>query len=210
MIRALIVDDHAIVRKGILHVIAETQDIVCAGETGTGREALQLVRQNDYDIVVLDIHLPDGSGLDVLKQIRNFKPRTQVLILSVYAENQYATRALKAGALGYLAKDSIPEELIAAIYKVAHGKRYVSQRLGELLAEQLSSNQGQEPHDILSNREYQVLGMLADGKTVSQIGEELSLSVKTVSTYRTRLLEKLKLSTTAELIHYVLEKELHE
>lgn len=206
MIRALIVDDHAVVRNGIVHIIAETNDIKCVAEANQGSEALQLVRENDYDIVVLDIRLPDISGLDILKQLLILKPRLRVLILSGFSEKQYATRALKAGALGYLTKDSIPEELIAAIHKVAHGERYVSLALGEILASRLSGKK--EPHDSLSDREYQVMCMLASGKAVTQVAKAMGLSVKTVSTYRSRLLDKLRLESTAELIHYAIQNDL--
>lgn len=208
MIRVLVVDDHAVVRSGIMHIIAEAKDILSVDEAARASQALELARSKDYDIIVLDVRLPDGSGLDVLKQIRTFKPQQHILMLSMYPERQYATRALKAGALGYLTKDSIPNELVAAIHKVARGERYVSESLGEFLANQMGKRDGREPHELLSDREYQVMCMFASGKTVSQIAKELALSVKTVSTYRTRLLEKMALGTTAELIVYALERGL--
>jgi two-component system, NarL family, invasion response regulator UvrY len=208
MIRTLVVDDHPLVRRGILHMLSETKDIVCKDEAGSGTDALLLVQKSDYDIVVLDIRLPDNSGLEILKQIRSSKPELPVLMLSVYSEKQYATRALKAGASGYLTKDTIPEELVNAIYKIARGERYVSPTLGKILAAEASANS--DGHQALSDREYQVMCMLASGKAASQIAKELSLSVKTVSTYRTRLLDKLKLETTSQLIHYAIENNLCE
>jgi DNA-binding NarL/FixJ family response regulator len=210
MIRVLVVDDHAVVRRGVVQIVAEAPDMLCTGEAGTGREALQLVRENDYDVVVLDIRLPDGSGLDILKQLRALKPGLPVLMLSVYPEQQYATRALKAGAAGYLTKESVPGELVAALCKVARGEWYVSQVLAEALAAQLGGQAGQEPHEALSDREDQVMRLLAAGKTITQIAQALSLSVKTVSTYRTRILEKLGLKTTAELMRYAMERGLVE
>lgn len=210
MIRVLVVDDHAVVRRGVVQIVAEAPDMRCTGEAGTGREALQLARENDYDVVVLDIRLPDGSGLDILKQLHALKPGMPVLMLSMYPEQQYATRAFKAGAAGYLTKDGVPGELIEALRKVARGERYVSQSLAEALTAQLGSHAGQEPHETLSDREEQVMRLLAAGKTVTQIAQELSLSVKTVSTYRTRILEKLGLTTTAELMRYAMERGLTE
>lgn len=210
MIRVLVVDDHAVVRRGVVQIVAEAPDMQCTGEAGTGREALRLARENDYDVVVLDIRLPDGSGLDILKQLRALKPGLPVLMLSMYPEQQYAARAFKAGAAGYLTKDSVPGELVEALGRVARGERYVSQSLAQALSIQLSNQPGQEPHAALSDREDQVMRLLAAGKTVTQIAQELSLSVKTVSTYRTRVLEKLGLATTAELMRYAMERGLLE
>lgn len=206
MIRVLVVDDHAVVRRGVVQIVAEAPDMRCTGEAATGRQALQLARENDYDVVVLDIHLPDGSGLDVLKQLRAFRPGLPVLMLSMYPEQQYAIRALKAGAAGYVTKDSVPGELVTALGKVARGERYVSQSLAEALSDQLGHPAGQAPREALSDREDQVMRLLAAGKTVTQIAQALSLSVKTVSTYRTRVLEKLGLETTAELMRYAMEQ----
>jgi two-component system invasion response regulator UvrY len=206
MIRVLVVDDHAVVRRGVVQIVAETPDMRCTGEADTARQALQLARENDYDVVVLDIHLPDGSGLDVLKQLRAFKPGLPVLMLSMYPERQYAVRAFRAGAAGYLTKESVPGELVAALGKVARGERYVSQSLAEALTAQLGGLAGQAPREALSDREDQVMRLLAAGKTVTQIAQALSPSVKTVSTYRTRVLEKLGLETTAELMRYAMEQ----
>jgi len=206
MIRVLVVDDHAVVRRGVVQILAEARDMQCTAEAGTGREALRLVSENDYDAMVLDIYLPDGSGLDVLRQTRVLRPRLPVLILSIYSERQYAIRALRAGAAGYLTKDSAPGELVAALRHIAAGGRYVSQALGETLAVQAVGRGESEPHEALSDREDQVLRRLAAGKTVTEIAQELSLSVKTVSTYRTRILRKMGLKTTAELVRYALER----
>ncbi len=210
MIRVFVADDHAVVRRGVLQILAEAPDMVAAGEASTGREVLQAVRQHDYDVLVLDIAMPDTNGLEVLNQLRTLKPDLRVLILSMYPERQYAVRALKAGAAGYLTKESAPDELIGAIRKVAQGGKYVTQSLAERLAAALGGELGKEPHETLSAREYQVLRLLAAGKTVSDIATELSLSVKTVSTYRTRILEKLDLRNTAEIIRYAFEHGLAE
>ncbi len=208
MIRVLIADDHAVVRRGMLQILEEAPDMVSAGEAGTGREVLQAMRKHDCDVLVLDISMPNGSGLEVLKQLQTLKPDLRVLILSVYPEKQYALRALKAGAAGYLTKESAPEELIAAIRQVASGGRYITQSLAEKLASELGSEVKKEPHDTLSDREHQVMTMLAAGKSVTEIAVELSLSVKTVSTYRARVLKKLCLSSTAEIIRYAIERGL--
>jgi DNA-binding NarL/FixJ family response regulator len=210
MIRVLVVDDHAVVRRGVVQIVGEAAEMRCTGEAATGRDALRLAAENEYDVAVLDIHLPDGSGLDVLKQLRAFKPGLPVLILSMYPEQQYATRALKAGAAGYLTKESVPGELVAALRAVSRGERYVSRALAGALADQVAGAAGPEPHQALSDREDQVLRLLAAGKTVSQIAEELALSVKTVSTYRGRILAKLGLETTAALVRYALERGLVE
>lgn len=211
MIRVLVVDDHAVVRQGVVQIISQVPDVICTGQAISGREALRMALQNDYEVMILDINLPDGSGLDILKQLRLLKPNLPVLILTAYPEQQFAARAFKAGAAGYLTKDSIPRELITAIYKIAGGGRYVSQALAESLVTQLGNNAPlSQPHDILSDREDQVMRLLVAGKTVTQIAQELALGVKTVSTYRTRILKKLGLKTNAELIRYALEQGLAE
>ena len=210
MIRVFVADDHAVVRRGVLQILEEAPDMVAAGEASTGREVLQAVRKHDYDVLVLDIAMPDVNGLEVLNQLRTLKPDLRVLILSMYPERQYALRALKAGAAGYLTKESAPDELIGAIRKVASGGKYVTQSLAEKLVAALGNELGKEPHETLSAREYQVMRLLAAGKTVTAIATELSLSVKTVSTYRTRILEKLDLKNTAEIIRYAFEHGLAE
>lgn len=210
MIRVLVADDHAVVRRGIIQIMAEAPDIVVTGEAASGRQVLQAVRENDYDVAILDIAMPDGGGLEILKQLRSLKPVLQVLILSMYPEKQYAVRALRAGAAGYLTKESAPDELVAAIRCLARGGKYITRALGEMLAAELGSGTRPEPHTALSDREYQVMRGLAAGQTVSEIASELSLSVKTISTYRARILEKLGLETTAEIIRYALERGLVE
>jgi two-component system invasion response regulator UvrY len=210
MIRVLVADDHAVVRRGVVQILAESPHIVVVGEASCGSEVLRAVRENDYDIVLLDIAMPGGSGLEVLKQLHSLKPEVQVLILSMYPEKQYAMRALRAGAAGYLTKDSAPDELIDAIDRISRGDKYITRSLAQELASELGGNAGKELHEALSDREYQVMRLLAAGKSVSEIAVQLSLSVKTVSTYRARILEKLDLKTTAEIIHYALARGLVE
>jgi two-component system invasion response regulator UvrY len=208
MIRVLVADDHAVVRRGVVQILDEAPDLVAAGEASTGREVLQQVQENDYDVLVLDIGMPDGSGLEVLHQLRTLRPELHVLILSMYPERQYALRALKAGAAGYLTKESAPDELVAAVRRIAQGGRYITQSLAEELTAALVGEVEQPPEQILSDREFQVVCMLAEGKTIAAIASELSLSVKTISTYRARVLEKLNLSNTAEIIRYAFEHKL--
>jgi DNA-binding NarL/FixJ family response regulator len=200
-----------VVRQGVVQIISQVSDIICTGQAVSGREALRLALQNDYEVIVLDINLPDGSGLDILKQLRLLKPDLPVLILTAYPEQQFAARAFKAGAAGYLTKVSVSKELITAIYKIAGGGRYISSALAESLVTQLGGKAPlSQPHELLSDREDQVLRLLAAGRTVTQIAQELALGVKTVSTYRTRVLKKLGLKTNAELIRYALQQGLTE
>lgn len=210
MMRVFIADDHAVVRRGVRQILEEAADMVVVGEAAAGRETLRAVSEITCDVLLLDIALPDINGLEVLAQLRAVKPEVQVLILSVYPEKQYALRALKAGAAGYLTKDSLPEELLTAVRQAASGGKYITQSLSEKLAGELQAGAAKEPHELLSNREYQIVCLLAAGKTVSDIAAELSLSVKTVSTYRARILEKLGLQNTAEIIHYALSRGLVE
>ncbi len=210
MIRVLIVDDHAVVRRGLREIVAEAPEMAVADEAASGAEALRLVRDADYDVVLLDLALPDLNGLDVLRQIRAERPAVRVLILNVHPEEQYAVRALRSGAAGYLTKDSAPGELVEAIRQAAAGSRYVSRPLAERLAALLAGEAPPDPLAALSDREFQVLRMLGAGRTVGEIAAALSLSDKTISTYRGRLLLKLRLSTTAELIRYAIEHDLKE
>lgn len=210
MIRVLVADDHAVVRRGVVQILDEAPDLIAAGEASTGRQVLQQVQENDYDVLVLDIGMPDGSGLEVLHQLRTLRPELRVLILSMYPERQYALRALKAGAAGYLTKESAPDELTAAVRRIAGGGKYITQSLAEELTAALVGETEKHPEEILSDREFQVVCMLAEGKTIAGIAEELSLSVKTISTYRARVLEKLNLSNTAEIIRYAFEHKLVE
>lgn len=206
--RVLLVDDHPMVRAGVRSLLEDELPGVEVAEAGNGPEALERVRTADWDVVVLDLSLPGRSGLEVLKELRALRPRLPVLVMTMYAEDQYALRALRAGASGYLTKGSEPSELLQALRKVGAGGRYVSPALAEHLAVRLASEQGVPLHETLSDRELQVLRMLALGKSVKDIGVELGLSEKTISTYRTRILEKLSLATTADLIRYAIRANL--
>lgn len=208
MIKILIADDHAIVREGLKQIIAETADMVVADEASTGHEVLSRVRDNEYDVVVLDISMPGGDGLDILKQIKHEKPKLSVLVLSMHPEKQYAVRVLKAGAAGYLTKESAPDELITAIRRVATGRKHVSSTLAEKLAFDLAHDRVKSLHETLSDREYQVMCMIAAGKRAKEIAEELCLSIKTISTYRSRILEKMDMKNNAELTHYAIKEGL--
>ena len=210
MIKILIADDHPVVRKGLKEIIEEIPDMVVSSEANNGQEALEKVRKNDFDIVVLDISMPGISGLDILKQLKSEKPELSILVLSMYPEEQYAVRVLRAGASGYLTKESAPEELIAAIRKASKGGKYISSSLAEKLAFDLETDAERQLHETLSDREYQVMRMIASGKTAKEIGEKLFLSVKTISTYRARILEKMEMKSNAELIHYALKHGLVE
>lgn len=206
--RVLIADDHAIVRRGLKETIRETFPKAIFGEASTAQEALERVRQQDWDIVILDISMPGRSGLDILADLKRLRTKLPVLFLSMHPEEQYARRSLKAGAAGYLTKESIPDELKTAVRRVSAGGRYVSASLAERLAFDLREGGDLPVHELLSDREFQVLRMIAEGKTIKNIADDLSLSVKTVSTYRARILEKTGLKTTAELIRYALQAQL--
>jgi two-component system invasion response regulator UvrY len=210
VIRILIADDHAIVRKGLKQIVEETADMVVADEASTGHEVLDKVRDNEYDVVVLDISMPGGDGVDILKQIKKEKPKIPILVLSMHPEEQYAVRVLHAGAAGYMTKESAPDELITALRRVAAGRKYISSSLAEQLAFKLERNADRPLHEILSDREYQVMCMIASGKEVKKIAEELCLSVKTVSTYRSRILEKMRMKNNAELTRYAIKQQLVE
>jgi DNA-binding NarL/FixJ family response regulator len=210
-IRILIADDHAIVREGLKQILADTKDIVVAGDAENGNDAVRLARNGDCDVLLLDISMPDRNGIDVLKQIKKEVPKLAVLMLTMHREDQYAIRSLKAGASGYLNKQSAPAELVDAIRQVAAGRKYISPALAQELANQVGDEYRETPpHEILSDREYQTLIMIASGKAVSEIAAELSLSVKTVSMYRSRLLQKMKLRHDAELTHYAIKNNLVE
>lgn len=204
--RILIVDDHAVVRNGVKLIFAES-DSTTFGDAANANEALQLVREQDWDVVLMDIALGDRSGLEVLKDLKTIKPKLPVLILSMHSEAQYARRAFKAGAAGYITKDSSPEELAKAIEKVAGGGKYVSATLAELLVSDFD-DADKMPHERLSDREYEIMCLLASGKTVSEAASLLFLSIKTISTYRTRVLEKMGMRTNAELTHYAILNKL--
>jgi DNA-binding NarL/FixJ family response regulator len=208
MIKILIADDHAIVREGIKQILAEIPDKVSTDEAINGQEVIQKVWDNNYDMVLLDISMPGRSGLDILKQLKSDKPALKILILSMHPEEQYAIRALKAGASGYLTKESTPLELTEAIRKVSMGKKYVSSSLAETLASHLETTVEKPLHETLSNREFEVMCMIASGKTVKEVADELSLSVKTISTYRTRILEKMNMKNNAQITHYTIQNNL--
>jgi len=210
MIRVLIADDHAIVRKGLKQIVSETSDMIVVAEASTGQEVLDKIDSVDFDVLVLDLNMPGKSGLDILKQIKKEKPKLPVLVLTIYPEDQYAFRVLKAGASGYLTKESAPSELIKAIQKVALGGKYVTPSLAEKLAVYLEVNSDKPLYLALSDREFQVMRQIASGKTVKEISEELCLSVKTISTYRARILEKMKMKTNAEITHYAFQNNLLE
>jgi two-component system invasion response regulator UvrY len=208
MIRVLIADDHAIVRQGLRQILADTPDMAVRGEAANGVDAVRMVRSDDFDVVLMDVSMPGKGGIDALKQIKQEKPKLPVLFLSVYPEDQYAVRLLKAGASGYLTKESAPESLVKAIRTAAEGRRYISPAVAELLADQLDRDVDQPVHMQLSDREFEIMRLLAVGLTTSQVADELKLSVKTVSTYRSRLLRKMGLNNNAEITYYAIKNGL--
>jgi two-component system invasion response regulator UvrY len=210
VIKVLVADDHGIVRRGLRQILTESPDVMVGGEAATADEVMRYVLGEPWSVVLLDLKLPGSSGLELLMRIRRERPQFAVLILTMYPEDQYAVRALKAGAAGFLTKETAPDKLVDAVRKVAAGGRYVSAELAETLASLLAGEGNGAPHERLSDREFEVLKMLASGKTVSQVAEILSLSVKTVSTHRTRLLKKMSMTTNAELTHYALRNGLVE
>jgi two-component system, NarL family, invasion response regulator UvrY len=206
--RVLIADDHAVFRRGLRETLAEEFSKVTFGEARTAQEAIEHVRRQDWDVIILDISMPGKSGLDILDELKRLRPKLPILLLSMHPEEQFARRALKGGAAGYLTKESVPEELKEAVRKVVVGGRYVSATLAEKLAVDLREGADTPLHELLSDREFQVLRMIASGKSVKEIADELFLSVKTVSTYRARILEKSGMKTNAELIRYALQSQL--
>ena len=206
--KVLLVDDHAVVRHGLRSVLEDELGNVEVYEAGTAREGIEYLRHNRFDALILDIGLPDRNGLDVLKSIHAEWPDLPVLILSMFDESQYGVRMIRAGAAGYVTKASAPEKFVAAVKKILAGGRYISRNLGERLAANLSGHSDEEPYEVLSDREYQIFLMIASGKTVSEIADELCLSVKTVSTHRAHVLQKTNMKTNAELTHYAFFKGL--
>ncbi|MBW8307654.1 MAG: response regulator transcription factor [Thiobacillus sp.] len=206
--RILIVDDHAIVREGLKQILAEVDDIEVAGEADCSSRALQMARLEPWDMVLMDISMPDRSGLETLELMKKEHPGIKVLMLSMHRETQYAVRALKTGAAGYLNKQSAPDQLVDAIRLVASGKKYISPEVAQELASQVSGERDGLPHEGLSNREYQTLCMIASGLPVSAIADQLALSVKTISMYRARLLKKMQLKNNSELSHYAIKQGL--
>ena len=208
MINIIIVDDHAVVRSGIKHILLERPDIKVVAEARNGSEAMKHLRENSADIVLLDISMPDKSGIEVLKNIRSQHPDVSVLILTMHPEEQYAIRALKGGAAGYITKDSAPSELISAVLKISSGKRYISASLAEKLAGMLDISTERAPHEMLSDRELEVLLLIASGRSMTEIADSLNLSIKTVSTYKSRILLKMNLKSTADIIRYAIKNNL--
>jgi DNA-binding NarL/FixJ family response regulator len=209
-IRLLVADDHSVVRRGIRQILEEYPDLRIAGEASNGAEVIDLVRGASCDALILDLNMPGPSGLEILRMVKSLSPQLPILVLSMHAQEQYAARLFKAGASGYLQKESAPEELVSAIRKICTGGRYFQPGQAEDLIEQMDRPLDQAPHESLSNREFEVLRRIASGKTVSQVADALSLSVKTISTYRTRLLDKMRMKTNAELTHYAIKNRLVE
>ncbi len=208
MIRVLIADDHTVVRQGLKQILADDPQLSVAGEAADGNEVLEALETLNVDALVLDITMPGRNGLDVLKEVKRKRPALPVLVLSMHPEDQFAIRILRAGAAGYITKESAPEELVGALRKVCSGGKYVSPQLAEKLAFFIGDESARPLHEKLSDREFEVLRMLALGKTVTEVAEELLLSVKTVSTYRSRVLEKMNMSSNAELTRYALQNAL--
>jgi hypothetical protein len=208
MLKILIADDHAIVRQGLRQIVAGNEEMMVSAEAASGSEAIQKTRETEPDIVLLDISLGDRHGIDVLKQLRREFPKLKVLMLSMFSEEQYAVRAIKAGAAGYLNKQSAPAELMTALNVVARGRRYVTPDLAELLADSVNEDQAELPHKSLSDREYQTLLHIAAGTAPNEIAQTMSISIKTFNVYRSRILEKMQLKNNVELTRYVLENSL--
>lgn len=208
MIRVLIADDHAILRRGLKEILLHEFHNATCGEAGEAQQVISQVRSHPWDLIILDVSMPGRSGFDLLSDLRELRPELPVLVLSMHPEDQYGKRALRAGAAGYMNKETAPEELVKAVRKVLGGARYVSETLAEKLASDLYADTGRPIHECLSNREFEVLKMIASGKTSSQIAEDLRLSVTTVSTYRARILEKMRMTTNAELMRYALQSRL--
>ncbi len=208
MIQVLIADDHAILRRGLAQVIAEAGDMQVCAEAETGAQAVKLAREHPVDVVLLDITMPDRNGLDTLKQLKKEKPKLGVLMLSMHPEETYALRAIKAGASGYLTKQSAPALLVTAIRQVARGRRYISPAVAEELAGTIADGSDRPAHATLSDREYETMRLIASGRTLTQIAADMHLSAKTVSVYRARLLQKMRLKNNSELTHYALKNHL--
>jgi DNA-binding NarL/FixJ family response regulator len=210
MIKILIADDHAIVREGLKQIVAEEKDMLVAGEAGNTNEMFELLKKEDFAIIILDISMPGRSGLEALKFLKKNYPQVPALILSMFSEEQYGLRALKAGAAGYLKKVSAPTELVSAIRKIVNGGKYINQSLAEKLADEYDSDRKERMHDKLSNREYQIMCLIASGKSAEEIALDLSISINTVYTYRNRILEKMHLKSNVELTQYALQNKLIE
>ena len=208
MIRILIADDHSVVRQGLQQIVSERTDMTVAGQAASGQEALDLVRENEFDVAIIDIAMPGRGGLDILRDLRATRPDMRVIVLSMYSEEQYAVRSLRDGASAYLTKTSAPDELLLAIETVAAGRRYITPSIADRLAGYIEDSAERPAHELLSDREMQVLVLIGSGKTVGEIAEQLTLSVKTVSTYRSRVLEKMGMASNADLIRYAIHHRL--
>ena len=208
MIRILIADDHSIVRQGLKQIVSECPEMVVAGEAASGQEVLDLVRERDFDVAIVDIAMPGRGGLEILKDLKAEKPSMKVMVLSMYSEEQYAIRSLRDGASAYLTKASAPDELVQAIHAVANGRKFITPSVAERMATYIEVDSERPPHEKLSDRELQVLVLLGAGKSVGDIAGELALSVKTISTYRARILAKMGMETTAHLIRYAVQQNL--
>lgn len=208
MTKILVVDDHALIRKGITQLLKDSDGIQVAGEAETGIQAINMMRKNHFDLVLLDIALPDRHGMDVLKQLKSEQPGIKIIVLSMYPEDQYGMRTLKAGAMGYINKQSAPEKLVGAIRHVISGKKYISEALSEQLLNNLIDESQDLMHQSLSNREYQTLCLMSSGKSLTEISEVMKLSPKTVSVYRARMLEKMGFKNNAEAVHYAIAHHL--
>jgi two-component system invasion response regulator UvrY len=208
MAKILVGDDHPVVRKGIKQILMEDKNISLVGEARSPNEVMEMVKKQHWDAVILDITMPGRGGLEVTKELKRGYPNLPILILSIHPEEQYGLRAIKAGAAGYMTKESAPEELVQALRRILGGGKYLSRNLAEMIAFGVHRNSTKPLHEFLSDREYQVMQMIATGQTVSDIADKLALSVKTVSTYRSRVIQKLKVKTTAEIVRYALENKL--
>jgi DNA-binding NarL/FixJ family response regulator len=210
MINILVADDHAIVRDGLKEILARSGDLKAGGEAKNGQDVLRLVREAQWDLLLMDMSMPGRSGIDLIKQVKAERPKLPILVLSMHHEHEYAVRAIRAGASGYLNKDSASDLLVAAIRKIVAGGVFLSESAAELLARETMRGADAPPHTLLSSREFQIFGMIVQGKTVTEIAAELSLSVKTVSTHKMRVLEKMNLTNQAELVRYALTHRLFD